>query len=81
MVTKTAVEEGLKTISAPIVKGGGGAGNGSSFSVWGIRRRPPRAVRPLCWSTEKQVTPATAPVLRTHAECQSGMMWSAEAVT
>jgi hypothetical protein len=32
-----------------------------------IRRRPPRGVRPLTWSVEKQATPATAPPLTTQA--------------
>jgi hypothetical protein len=31
-------------------------------------RRPPCGLRPLAWSTEKQVTPATEPPLITQAE-------------
>ena len=30
-------------------------------------RSPPRGVRPLAWSVEKQETPALAPPLRTQA--------------
>lgn len=35
MVVKMAIEEGLKELSWPIVKGPRKAGLGSSFSVWG----------------------------------------------
>lgn len=49
---KRAVEEGLKEMSWPIVRGPGIGGEGSWFSVWGMGRRPPRAVRPFSLSTE-----------------------------
>ncbi len=49
---KRAVTEGLKRMSWPMVRGPGGGGEGSSFSVWGMRRRPPSVVRPFSLSTE-----------------------------
>jgi len=63
MVTKRAVSEGLKTMSEAVPGGPTGG------VVWprAIGRRPPWGERPLAWSTEKQVTPPTAPPLITQA--------------
>ncbi len=63
METKSAVSEGLKTMSDTVPGGPTGG------VVWprGMERRPPSGVRPLAWSVEKQVTPATAPPLMTQA--------------
>ena len=62
--TKSAVSEGLKTMSEAVPGGPTGG------VVWPrtMGRRPPCGLRPLAWSTEKQVTPATEPPLITQAE-------------
>lgn len=49
---KSAVEEGLKVMSWAMNRGPGRLGEVSRSWVWGIRRRPPRAVRPFWRSTE-----------------------------
>ena len=67
-MTKTADEEGLKTMSWPMTSGPGGTGVGSLVSVWGMGRRGPRGVRPFVDETEKQVNPAVAPLLSAQAE-------------
>ena len=62
-LAKRAVCEGLKTRSET-VPGGPTGGVVWLRAMW---RRPPRGLRPLAWSVEKQDTPATAPPLRTQA--------------
>lgn len=63
METKSAVSEGLKTMSETVPGGPTGG------VVWprAMGRRPPLGVSPFAWSAEKQVTPATAPPLITQA--------------
>ncbi len=65
MVAKSAVEEGLKTISAAVP--GGPEGGVVWWRPFGMVRRGPSGLRPEAWSTEKQDTPPRAPPLRTHA--------------
>ena len=60
---KRAVWEGLKTMSETEL----GGPTGGVVSPGAIGRSPPSAVRPFAWSVEKQVTPPTAPPLRTQA--------------
>ena len=50
--TNKEVEDGLNTISDAKTSALGGGGLGSWFSVWGIKRKGPRAVSPFAWSTE-----------------------------
>jgi hypothetical protein len=61
--TKSAVSDGLKTMSEAVP----GGPTGGVVCPSAIGRRPPWGVRPLAWSVEKQVTPATAPPLITQA--------------
>ena len=63
MDTKRAVSEGLKTMSEAVP----GGPTGGVVCPMAMERRPPSGVRPLAWSVEKQVTPATAPPLMTQA--------------
>lgn len=63
METKSAVSEGLKTMSETVP----GGPTGGVVCPRAIGRRPPWAERPLAWSTEKQVTPVTEPPLMTQA--------------
>ena len=65
-LTRSAVEDGLKVMSAVRTRGPGGGGLGSASWVWGRRRKAPRGVRPLT-EAEKQVIPAGEPPLATHA--------------
>jgi hypothetical protein len=60
----SAVWDGLKTMSETVF---GGPTGGVVCPARVIGRRPPRGVRPLAWSVEKQATPATAPPLTTQA--------------
>lgn len=67
METKSAVSEGLKTMSEAVPGGPTGG------VVWprAIGRRPPFGVSPFACSAEKQVTPAMAPPLMTQAKLVS----------
>lgn len=61
--TKRAVSEGLKTMSEAVP----GGPTGGVVCPRAMGRRLSCGVRPLAWSVEKQVTPATAPPLMTQA--------------
>jgi hypothetical protein len=62
-VANRADSDGLNVMSETVF----GGPTGGVLWPREMERRPPRGVRPLAWSVAKQVTPAVAPPLRTHA--------------